>query len=257
MTYAPIKDLFLEEVWYLINAFPSPWGFDNSILFKIYSDASADDYECPTVVTTKEHKSCGQSRFGCWTCTVVKKDKSMSALINNGQEWLFPLLKFRNDLQSERNISENRLSKRRNGQNAVNEEGMNQGNYTPEYRYSILKRLLEAQKEVQKEKPNLNLITHQELIAIQVLWNRDLIFNKNISELYREVYGRNAVAGNFRSIGALEKRIVNEECENDSKMVGLIENLLSVQETKSLLISNHGLNNDLEKVIESQINVQA
>jgi len=257
MTYAPIKDLFLEEVWYLINAFPSPWGFDNSILFKIYSDASADDYECPTVVTTKEHKSCGQSRFGCWTCTVVKKDKSMSALINNGQEWLFPLLKFRNDLQSERNISENRLSKRRNGQKAVNEEGMNQGNYTPEYRYSILKRLLEAQKEVQKEKPNLNLITHQELIAIQVLWNRDLIFNKNISELYREVYGRNAVAGNFRSIGALEKRIVNEECENDSKMVGLIENLLSVQETKSLLISNHGLNNDLEKVIESQINVQA
>jgi DNA sulfur modification protein DndC len=257
MTYAPIKDLFLEEVWYLINAFPSPWGFDNSILFKIYSDASADDYECPTVVTTKEHKSCGQSRFGCWTCTVVKKDKSMSALINNGQEWLFPLLNFRNDLQSERNISENRLSKRRNGQNAVNEEGMNQGNYTPEYRYSILKRLLEAQKEVQKEKPNLNLITHQELIAIQVLWNRDLIFNKNISELYREVYGRNAVAGNFRSIGALEKRIVNEECENDSNMVGLIENLLSVQETKSLLISNHGLNNDLEKVIESQINVQA
>lgn len=257
MTYAPIKNLFLEEVWYLINAFPSPWGFDNSILFKIYSDASADDYECPTVVTTKEHKSCGQSRFGCWTCTVVTKDKSMTALINNGKTWLYPLLNFRNDLQSERNISENRLSKRRNGQNAVNEEGMNQGNYTPEYRYSILKRLLEAQKEVQKEKPNLNLITHQELIAIQVLWNRDLIFNKNISELYREVYGRNAVAGNFRSIGALEKRIVNEECENDSKMVGLIENLLSVQETKSLLISNHGLNNDLEKVIESQIKVQA
>ena len=253
MTYAPIRELFLEEVWYLINAFPSPWGFDNSILFKIYSDASADDYECPTVVTTKEHKSCGQSRFGCWTCTVVTKDKSMTALIDNGKTWLYPLLNFRNDLQNERNISKNRLGKRRNGQNAVNEEGMNQGNYSPEYRYSVLKRLLEAQKEVQKEKPNLNLITHQELIAIQVLWNRDLIFNKNISELYREVYGRNAVAGNFRSIGVLEKRIVSEECDNDSKMVGLIENLLSVQETKSLLISNHGLNNDLEKVIESQI----
>ena len=253
MTYAPIRELFLEEVWYLINAFPSPWGFDNSILFKIYSDASADDYECPTVVTTKEHKSCGQSRFGCWTCTVVTKDKSMTALIDNGKTWLYPLLNFRNDLQNERNISKNRLGKRRNGQNAVNEEGMNQGNYSPEYRYSVLKRLLEAQKEVQKEKPNLNLITHQELIAIQVLWNRDLIFNKNISELYREVYGRNAVAGNFRSIGVLEKRIVSEECKNNSKMVGLIENLLSVQETKSLLISNHGLNNDLEKVIESQI----
>jgi len=29
--YAPIKDLMLEEVWYIINTFPSPWGFDNSI----------------------------------------------------------------------------------------------------------------------------------------------------------------------------------------------------------------------------------
>jgi len=257
MTYAPIKELFVEEVWYLINSFESPWGFDNSILFKIYSDASADDYECPTVVTSKEHKSCGQSRFGCWTCTVVKKDKSMSGLISNGQEWLFPLLKFRNDLQDERNISKNRLTTRRNGQDAVNEDGINQGNYTPEYRYSILKRLLEAQKEVQKEKPHINLITHQELIAIQVLWNRDLFFDKNISELYREIFGRNAVAGSLRSIGALEKRILNEECKNDDSMQDLIENLLSVQETKSLLISNYGLNNDLEKVIESQINIKA
>ncbi len=256
MTYAPIKELHLEDVWYLINSFESPWGFDNSILFKIYSDASADDYECPTVVTTKEHKSCGQSRFGCWTCTVVKKDKSMSALIDNGQDWLFPLLKFRNDLQDERNVSKNRLSKRRNGQDAVTEDGLNQGNYTPEYRYSVLKRLLEAQKEVQKNKTHINLITHQELIAIQVLWNRDLFFDKNISDLYREVYGRSAVAGSLRSIGALEKRILIEECKSDGLMQNLIENLLSVQETKSLLISNYGLNNDLEKVIESQINIE-
>ncbi|PLX00999.1 MAG: DNA phosphorothioation system sulfurtransferase DndC, partial [Marinilabiliales bacterium] len=89
--YSPIKNLHLEEVWYLINAFPSPWGYDNSKLFKIYADASADDYECPSVVTDKSHSSCGQSRFGCWTCTVVKEDKSMSALIDNGEDWMRPL----------------------------------------------------------------------------------------------------------------------------------------------------------------------
>ena len=255
MTYAPIKNLLVGEVWFLINTFPSPWGFDNSLLFQIYSDATADDYECPTVVTTKEHKSCGQSRFGCWTCTVVNKDKSMSALIDNGKNWLLPLLKFRDELQNERNISSNRMPTRRNGQDAVNEEGMNQGNYTPEYRYNLLKRLLEAQKEVQKERPKLNLISHQELIAIQVIWNRDLFFDKNISELYKDVYGKNAIAGSLRSIGALEKRILSEECEEDVYMQDLIENLLSVQETKSLLISNYGLNNDLEKVIESKINL--
>lgn len=32
-TYAAIKDLMLEEVWWIINAIPSPWGFDNRILF--------------------------------------------------------------------------------------------------------------------------------------------------------------------------------------------------------------------------------
>ena len=52
-TYAPIIELFLEEIWYIINAFPSPWGFDNKRLYQIYLDASADDYECPTVVTDK------------------------------------------------------------------------------------------------------------------------------------------------------------------------------------------------------------
>uniref|UniRef100_UPI0040490253 DNA phosphorothioation system sulfurtransferase DndC n=1 Tax=Gelidibacter sp. TaxID=2018083 RepID=UPI0040490253 len=116
--YAPIRNLTLEEVWYVINTMPSPWKADNSELFQIYSDASADDYECPTVVTDKEHKSCGQSRFGCWVCTVVKKDKSMSALIENGLTWLQPLLEFRNQLYDERNIKENRMPQRRNGTDA-------------------------------------------------------------------------------------------------------------------------------------------
>ena len=34
-TYAPIKELMVEEVWWIINAIRSPWSFDNQILFKI------------------------------------------------------------------------------------------------------------------------------------------------------------------------------------------------------------------------------
>lgn len=182
--YAPIRHLMLEEVWYIINTMPSPWGADNSELFQIYMDASADDYECPTVVTDKEHKSCGQSRFGCWTCTVVKQDKSMSALIENGLTWLQPLLKLRNELAEERNIIENRMPQRRNGTNAVN--GM--GPYFPWYRASVLYRLLKAQKEVQIYKPHIELITNQELIAIQTIWYRDFIFDQKVSEIYRKAY---------------------------------------------------------------------
>lgn len=59
------------------------------------------------------------NRFGCWTCTVVKKDKSISAQIENGQKWLIPLRDLRNWIQEERNKPKNRSHKRRNGTNAV------------------------------------------------------------------------------------------------------------------------------------------
>ena len=93
-TYSPIKDLYLEEVWYILREIPSPWGYDNQKIQQIYANATADDYECPTVITDKTQPSCGQSRFGCWVCTVVKEDKSMKALINNGNDRMSILLKF-------------------------------------------------------------------------------------------------------------------------------------------------------------------
>ena len=152
----------LEEVWWVINAIPSPWGFDNEILYKIYLDASADDYECPTVVTDDSHRSCGQSRFGCWICTVVKEDKSMSSLIQNGVSWMQPLLDFRNKLVENRNVSELRCSTRRNGQAAVDSTGHNLGNYTMEYRIEMLRDLLKVQKKVQEEHSSVRLITRSD-----------------------------------------------------------------------------------------------
>ncbi|WP_209065952.1 DNA phosphorothioation system sulfurtransferase DndC [Croceivirga sp. JEA036] len=249
--YAPIKELMLEEVWYIINAVSSPWGFDNSILFQIYADASADDYECPTVVTNKEHSSCGQSRFGCWTCTVVKKDKSMSALIDNGQHWMKPLLDFRDNLVEDRNVSENRMATRRNGQRAVTEDGHNQGNYTPEYRHRLLKELLQIQRDVQEERPHVTLITNQELIAIQVVWNRDMIFDYNVGNAYREVYNKEISTNNIKSLDDTEKRILREICVEDMSYYHLIDNLITLQETKTLMLSKYGLHNDVENRIES------
>jgi|TARA_B110000902_G_scaffold103718_1_gene122476 DNA sulfur modification protein DndC len=252
--YAPIKDLILDEIWYLINTIPSPWGFDNAILFKIYSDASADDYECPTVVTNKEHSSCGQSRFGCWTCTVVKKDKSMTALVEKGQEWMKPLMKYRNSLVEQRNLGVNRRDKRRNGQRAVDEDGRNNGNYTAEYRARMLRELLEIQRDLQKERPEVNLINNQELIAIQVIWNRDGIFDHNVADIYRKVFNREISTNNIKSLGQTERRILAEVCEDDTDYYHLIDNLISLQESKTLMLSKYGLHNDVEKQIERFIN---
>lgn len=247
--YAPIRHLSLEQVWYTINTMSSPWGASNEELFQIYSDASADDYECPTVVTDKEHKSCGQSRFGCWTCTVVKQDKSMSALIENGLTWLQPLLKLRNELAEERNIIENRMAQRRNGTNAVN--GM--GPYLPKYRASVLLRLLQAQREVQKEKPHIELITNQELIAIQTIWYRDFIFDQKVSELYHTAYKSELDMKDQNEKKEKELELLKKTCEKNPKDFELIQELLTLQKNKSLLNKKRGLKEDIETRIEAFI----
>lgn len=239
--YAPIKELMLEEVWYIINAFPSPWGSDNSTLFNIYMDASADDYECPTVVTDKSHGSCGQSRFGCWICTVVKEDKSMRSLIKNGRDWMQPLYDFRVQLDQERNIIANRLPFRRDGRPAINDMGP----YVFSYRASMLKRLLQVQKTLQEHDPQIKLISDQELIAIQVNWYRDFNFGYSVSDIYNSIY-KTSLVMNENSKNKLEADLMREVCKDNPEEGELIEQLLLLQKSKSLMKRRHGLPNDIE-----------
>ena len=239
--YAPIKELFLEEVWYIINASPCPWGFDNKVLFNIYLDASADDYECPTVVTDNSHSSCGKSRFGCWVCTVVKDDKSMRSLIKNGYEWMQPLYDFRNELESERNILANRMPFRRDGKQAVNDMGA----YTFSYRAKILKRLLEVQHELQKRDNTIKLVSDQELIAIQVNWYRDFNFGHQVSDIYNSIYNDSFIMeSNTRN--QLEAELMREICAENPEEGELIEQLLLLQKSKSLMQRRRGLKNEIE-----------
>lgn len=247
--YAPIKELMLEEVWYIVNAISCPWGCDNSVLFNIYMDASADDYECPTVVTDKSHGSCGQSRFGCWVCTVVKDDKSMRSLIKNGREWMKPLYDFRLELDSERNILENRMPFRRDGRRAVNDMGP----YVFKYRAKILKRLLEVQHKLQQVDPKIRLISDQELIAIQVNWYRDFNFGYQVSEIYNSIYKESFIMEeNLKN--KLEADLMREVCSNNPEEGELIEQLLLLQKSKSLMQRRRGLKNEIESRLKDFIN---
>ena len=246
--YAPIKELMLEEVWYIINAIPCPWGFDNKILFNIYLDASADDYECPTVVTDKSHGSCGQSRFGCWVCTVVKDDKSMRSLIRNGREWMQPLYDFRIELDKERNILENRMPFRRDGRRAVNDMGP----YIFSYRAQILRRLLEVQHELQQRDPKIKLISDQELIAIQVNWYRDFNFGYQVSEIYNSIY-KESFKMDENVKNKLEADLMREICIDNPEEGELIEQLLLLQKSKSLMQRRRGLKNEIESRLKEFI----
>lgn len=115
--YAPIRHFTLDDVWdYLLNH-PSPWGDDNHELHRLYQDSSSG--ECPLVVdkTVKESAgSCGNSRFGCWVCTVVNEDKALNGFIQSGHDWMKPLLAFRNWLSGIRDDREKRMKYRMNGQ---------------------------------------------------------------------------------------------------------------------------------------------
>jgi DNA sulfur modification protein DndC len=166
---------------------------------------------------------------------------------------LTPLLKFRNELAFERNISENREPTRRNGQNAVNEFGHNQGNYTAKYRASVLERLFETQKEIQKEKPHVELITNQELVAIQTIWYRDFIFNQKVSDLYRKAYKINLDMKDQNEKHEKELELLKKSCEDNPNDFDLIQELLTLQKNKSLLNRKRGLKDDIENRIEEYL----
>ena len=91
----PIEFLTTEEVWAYLLQKPNPWGGDNRPLYKLY--ASASNGECPIQIDTST-PSCGNSRFGCWTCTVVERDKASEGLLASGDERMEKLIEFRETL---------------------------------------------------------------------------------------------------------------------------------------------------------------
>jgi DNA sulfur modification protein DndC len=84
--YRPIVDLTTDEVWEILASFPPPWGGTHRGLIQLYRDAEGG--ECPVVLSKDEAAGCGtnSSRFGCWTCTVVEKDKSLQGFVDSGKQ---------------------------------------------------------------------------------------------------------------------------------------------------------------------------
>jgi DNA sulfur modification protein DndC len=182
-------------------------------------------------------------------CTVVKEDKSMAALINNGFDWLAPLLKFRDEIVTERNDIKNRMPLRRNGTKAVND----MGGYYPIYRKSILERLLKVQKEIQEKKPYIKLITNQELIAIQTIWYRDFVFDYKVSEIYHNAYKSGLDMKEQNKKKEKELDLLKKSCEQKPQNFDLIQDLLTLQKNKSLLNRKRGLKDDIETRIEEYL----
>jgi DNA sulfur modification protein DndC len=198
--YTPIETWSTDDVWEYLFSGPAPWGGDHQALFDLYKDSNAG--ECPLVID-KTTPSCGNSRFGCWVCTVVTKDKAMDGLIESGHRWLVPLQEFRNQL-FETTLPENkhryRHDRRRDGKVTVVFDANGQekrvfGPYRMEVRREFLRKLLQTQNAIHQANPDaaFELITGAELEAIRVHWRTDPNepdWEDSVPRIYEEVMGR-------------------------------------------------------------------
>lgn len=195
LVFSPMEDWSDDDVWAFLMQYRNPWNYSNKDLLTMYRGATADN-ECPMQVD-KSTQSCGKSRFGCWVCTMVEKDKSMEAMIANDQEkeWMSSLLEFRNEFGNEEGDRERRNFRRMKGNLQGNYGRLFHGPYKKEVREKWLERLLSIQKDINENGPeefkNLELIRLEELKTIRRIWVNDKHeFDDALPKIYERVLGK-------------------------------------------------------------------
>ena len=234
--YTPVEDFSVDDVWTFLLQVPSPWGNNNRDLVTMYRNAQAG--ECPLVVDTTT-PSCGNSRFGCWVCTVVTRDKSMEAMIESGEEWMQPLLDYRDllaDTQRPEVKSQLRQYKRRNGQVMTDSDGkpMHWGPYKLSTRKDLLRRLLEVQNRVRAEGPNPEeeLIGVDELEQIRRIWRiEEQDWEDSVPRIYSETVGKDVewARDEQPGFGASERQLLQELCRQGNVPPEMVAKLIEIE----------------------------
>jgi len=236
LVYTPIEDWTNDDVWLFLMQVKNPWGHTNKSLLGMYQGASSDG-ECPLVVDTST-PSCGNSRFGCWVCTVVDKDRSMEAMIKNDEEkvWMTPLLDLRNDLADFSLEKERRDFRRMNGRVQLFHDSVIRGPYRKETREYWLRRVLETQVELREIGPeefeNIELITMGELQEIRRLWRFEKHeFDDAVPKIYCETTGEEFTvpADDDNLLRSEDWEILKAVCGDDPMFFELQSSLLDVE----------------------------
>jgi len=245
LVYTPIEDWSNDDVWYFLMQEKNPWGFNNKELLSMYAGAT-EGGECPLVIDTST-PSCGDSRFGCWVCTLVERDKSMAAMVQNDQEkeWMRPLLALRDQLDfrgkgtgdianSDRHLRDFR---RISGNVQIFHDKTIPGPYTQDSRAMWLRKLLEAQTWIRKNGPEgflkIELITLPELEEIRRIW----VLEKHeledaLPRIYEEATGEKypgQALDDALVLGADDMQELETLCAGDRLHYELTRELLSVE----------------------------
>jgi len=242
--YTPIEDWIVDDVWSYLMQVDCPWGKENRDLAALYQEA---DDECPMVIDTNT-PSCGNSRFGCWTCTVVSEDKAMQNMIDEGDEWMEPLLEFRDFLKSTQDPEEKpkyrQVKGRQHGYVKTKTNG--DGGIIPrahkfEFCKDLLRKLLETQKEVNKQLPDdeeMDLIRDEELREIRRVWREERAdWEDSVPKIYREVMGEGIgwVQDDYGTFGETEARLLKDISDKHDVPPELVQRLLDTE------LQHHGM----------------
>lgn len=230
--YTPLVDFETDDVWNYLLQNKNPWGDSNRDLLALYQDANAS--ECPLVVDTST-PSCGSGRFGCWTCTVVDKQKSLDSMIENGHEWMEPLAELRHELkmtQESEMWPKIRQITRRNGRVDLKNDGSDYtpGPYTLEFRKEYLKKLLQGQIKVQQHDSDMVLISEDEIHEIQKIWRMEQGDWQNTAySIYRKITGIRLedISDDAGSFGQNEQKLLERVCTEHQIPYKLVSNLLN------------------------------
>jgi len=239
----PIEFLTTEEVWDYLMQKPNPWGGDNRSLHKLYANAS--NGECATQID-KSTPSCGNSRFGCWICTVVERDKASEGLFASGDERMKHLIEFRETLLEFRDPEKGyRDTRRMNGQQKA-------GPLLITARRELLKRLLSLQEET-----GLLLITPEELLLIQQLWKtaRDPDDGRGVARIINKQRGiiMNTNLSELNQLREIEDEVTKElGVRSDT-----LRRLLAKVEEYSESHRAHGLPDDLLNILKDDLEAQS
>ena len=263
--FLPIEDWSADDVWMYLMGAPNPWGDDNQELFELYKGSNQG--ECPLVIDTST-PSCGNSRFGCWTCTVVTEDRALQGLIQSGESWMKPLLTFRNKIYKSTdpaNKAKYRNHKRRTGRVSymkpspgsedVAEIKHIPGPYWLDVRKKWLKELLSIEKALGEDGHPFKLIREEELQAIRQEWLRDPNepdWKDSLPNIYAEVYD-NEIEWVENDAGAFtepDAELLNELSKKHGVPAELIMKLLEAELAVSGLGKRKGIMQKLESVIK-------
>jgi DNA sulfur modification protein DndC len=256
--YAPIADFSTDDVWTYLLQVPSPWGNNNDDLAALYRNASAG--ECPLVIDTTT-PSCGNSRFGCWVCTVARRDTSMEALIDNGEDWMEPLLEFREWLvkttEPERK-REFRDVKGRDGRVVFKKDGtLAARTYTLETSKAMLRKLLSIQKQVRQNGPDprIELISEEELYEIRRLWRIERQdWEDSVPLIYFEETGENLnwSIDDDNTFDSYQKELLASLCQEHNVPFDLLARLLEVERQSTGMTRRAGAQKALNAVLNQE-----